>query len=246
MTWIGKNITDKSEFTTFLSGPVRSRLIDEPQLVALDSDLRALATTEMEVDTIERLLTIDTEREDWEIGEALAECLLEEEHGVKWPWNTERDKRTPKASLPGADLVGLTEEGGEALLVIGEVKTSFDKDTPPNVMTGRGGMIHQLDILINDLKIHFTLVKWLYARCKNTEFWEAYQKAIKRYLESGGKALMIFGLLMRDTIPNDLDIKNRAASLATTVTTPTKVELAVWYLPQPITDWATLTLRGAA
>ena len=39
---------------------------------------------------------------------------------MKFPWNSDRDKRTPKASLPGADLVGFIENGDEVVLVLGE------------------------------------------------------------------------------------------------------------------------------
>ena len=39
---------------------------------------------------------------------------------MKFPWNSDRDKRTPKASLSGADLVGFIENGDEVVLVLGE------------------------------------------------------------------------------------------------------------------------------
>jgi hypothetical protein len=52
----------------------------------------------------------------------------------------------PKASLPGADLVGLIALGADdAVLAIGEVKTFEDVDTHPGVMSGRSGMAHQLE-----------------------------------------------------------------------------------------------------
>lgn len=37
----------------------------------------------------------------------LQECALREDsvHGMHWPWNTVRDRRTPRVGLPGADLV---------------------------------------------------------------------------------------------------------------------------------------------
>ena len=58
------------------------------------------------------------EAEDWEVGEALAECALQHDSGreVHWPWNTVRDRRTPRASLPGTDLVGFwrAEHGNHA------------------------------------------------------------------------------------------------------------------------------------
>lgn len=243
--WHGKDVDNLEEFNAFLSGQTRGRLFDEEQQTQYEADLRALATTEMASDTISRLLASEPAKEPWEVGEALAESLLEEERGVKFPWNTERDKRTPKASLPGADLVGLMEDGEEALLVLGEVKTSSDANNPPQVMTGKSGMIHQLDNLATDISIHNCLLKWLHPRCKNTDLWPLYEKAAKRYLASGGRAIKLVGMLMRDTAPNELDLKNRAKDLATKVAAPTKVELDAWYLPTPIEDWPSVVQGGA-
>ena len=125
VSWSGKCVENETEFKAFLTGPTRSRIFDEEQHTRYEADLRALTTTGMASDTITRLLASEPEKESWEIGEALAECLLEEERGVKFPWNSDRDKRTPKASLPGADLVGFIENGDEVVLVLGEVWYDF-------------------------------------------------------------------------------------------------------------------------
>lgn len=244
VTWHGKNVDDQEAFNAYLSGPTRSRLFDEEHHSQFAADLNALATTGMASDTLVQLLASEPDKEPWAVGEALAECLLEEERGVKFPWNSERDKRTPKASLPGADIVGLMEDGEKALLVLGEVKTSSDTSTPPQVMTGKSGMIHQLDTLATNISIHNCLLKWLYPRCKNTDLWPLYQKAASNYLNSGGKAIKLVGMLMRDTTPNDLDLKNRAIHLATKVSSPTEVQLDAWYFPTPIEDWPTVVQGG--
>lgn len=191
----------------------------------------------MGVDTIERLLSTDGTREAWEVGEAMAECFLEDELGVEWPWNTNRDRRTPRASLPGADLVGFVDRGSGAEFAFGEVKTSEDDGTPPNVMTGRTGMIQQLEALAGNIEHHFTLIKWLHARCKNTEHWSSFQSAAARYVSSSGRAIFLCGLLMRDTQPAELDLRNRAAAISATVAGPTSAHLTAWYLPVAIADW---------
>lgn len=237
VSWQGRHVTDTKEFENFLAGPVHRRLTDEEYTELFRSDIRALASTDMAIGTLEKLLAAEPSREPWEVGESLAECLLAEEYEIQWPWNTERDKRTPRASLPGADLVGLITLDGEVSLALGEVKTSGDKNTPPNVMTGSSGMIHQLDKLAQNLQIHHTLLKWLHARCKDTEAWPLYNAAVKSYLESKGRAIVLFGLLMRDTTPHELDLKNRAAQLVEVVGPPTRVELVAWYFPYPIQDW---------
>lgn len=241
VTWEGKIIVDADEFNAYLRGPVRSRLIDQGNSQQFEADLQALATTGMAIDTLRQILMApETEREPWEVGEALAECLLEEMHNVKWPWNMVRDRRTPKASLPGADLVGFIITTSGTLLLFGEVKTSNDISNPPNVMYGRSGMISQLDNLANNCQNRNCLIKWLYHRCKNAEFGPLFQEAVTQYLHSGGQDFVLFGLLMRDTNPHILDLQNRAIELASVVANPTKVELNAWYLPTPINQWPSL------
>lgn len=243
VTWEGKHVVDAAEFNTYLRGPVRSRLIDQESSQRFESDLRALATTGMAATTLEQILmAAAADPEPWQVGEALAECLLEEERGAKWPWNMERDKRTPKASLPGADLVGFIGTSLGTQLLVGEVKTSDDLNRPPAVMYGRSGMVNQLDTLANNCRIHFCLVKWLYHRCRNTDFWVLYEEAVRNYLSSGGRAFVMFGLLMRDTSPHDLDLKHRAVGLAGVVVAPTRMELNAWYLPTPISRWPLIAL----
>ena len=247
VNWQGKRVCDTDEFKTYLQDPVRRRLIDESQRTSFESDLRALATTDMASTMLKNVLEAsETEREPWEIGEALAECLLKDQYEVSWPSNTERDKRTPKASLPGADLIGFIKINGQILLTLGEVKTSRDSNNPPGVMTGRGGMIHQLDRIANELKIHNKLLNYLHSRCKNTKFWPLYQEAVTYYLESRGHAIVLFGMLMRDTDPNQLDLENRALNLSKCVDSPTKVELIAWYLPCPVNEWPELVMGDAA
>ncbi len=246
VTWQGNHVSDAGEFRQYLAGSVRKRLTDEAQKDLLENDLRALATTDMASDTLKSLLSSEAEAEPWEVGEAMAECLLEEGLGVKWPWNMERDKRTPKASLPGADLVGFLATKDGMTLVLGEVKTSSDTNNPPNVMTGRSGMPHQLDTLAGNIRVHTSLIEWLHVRCKDTDFWSMFQEAIKHYLESKGRSIILFGILMRDTGPNEKDLSARAKALARKLISPTRAELHAWYCPDSIADWPALAKGGAS
>lgn len=240
VTWQGKIVSEVDSFNGYLQGPVRNRLLDEENRTAIEADLRALATTDMATETLSNLLASEPNHEPWEVGEALAECLLADEYGITWPWNMERDKRTPKASLPGADLVGFIEIDGQVFLALGEVKTSSDASAPPGTMHGRSGMIHQLDNLATSPQIHWCLLQWLIPRCKNTDSWPLCQAAIESYLSSGGRALVLFGLLMRDTQPNELDLINRAQALANSLAEPTSARLTAWYLPCDIDKWPAL------
>jgi hypothetical protein len=247
VNWQGKHVVDKKQFSSYLRGPVTKRMKDVEGADRLEADLRALATTGMAIDTLRQLLLASqAEREPWEVGEALAECVLEDELGAKWPWNMERDKRTPRANLPGADLIGFIGTNDGTLLLMGEVKTSSDCATPPCVLRGRSGMIHQVDKLCVNLQVHHCVIKWLYHRCRNNELWPLFQESVRKYLMTNGRALSLFGLLMRDTKPSDLDVQGRADELAKNVQEPTSVQLHVWYLPYPTNEWWSIVKENVA
>ena len=244
LPWRGTQITSADEFDTYLRGPVKARLGDSEPGQTFEEDLRALAATDMGISTVAQLLRATVAPLDWEVGEAVAECLLRDEYEVVWPWNEERDQKTPRASLPGADLVGFIGTDDDALLLFGEVKTSSSPSCPPNVLNGRTGLIVQIDELAKKQQIHRSLVKWLHARCKGTEFWPIYQSATRKYLESGGREMVLVGILLRDTPPNELDLKSRARALAASVSPPMRFRLDAWYLPRSCSAWVSVVTGG--
>jgi hypothetical protein len=132
---------------------------------------------------------------------------------VIWPWNEVRDRRTPRASLPGADLVGFCRDASGFRLLFGEVKTSGDARTPPQVMYGAHGMTWQLEASATSLGIQHSLLQWLNCRCRSPELRDAYREAVGRYLCSAGKDLLIVGVLLRDTASNEKDVESRARHL---------------------------------
>lgn len=243
-SWEGHWVKDDAHFKEFVRGVVRDRVADAAS--PFDVELRGLATTGMATEFVERLLRSVPEPKDWEVGEALAECILQQNSGpeIFWPWNTVRDRRTPRASLPGADLVGFCRDGEAVTLLFGEVKTSSDTNTPPNVMYGGSGMTWQLEESATRLDVQHSLLKWLHSRCQATLHRELYEKAVRRYLASAGKELLLVGVLIRDTRPNELDVKSRAMVLAKKLLLPTRVQIVAWYLPVPIQDWPNLLKEG--
>ncbi|MDG3440150.1 hypothetical protein [Nitrospirillum amazonense] len=211
------------------------------------ADMQALVTSDMAAQTVSEILEADPNTLNWEIGEAFAECILAESDDATWPWHEGRDLKTPKASLPGADIVGFVGDNQDACFLFGEVKTSSDISTPPGVLSGRSGLIHQVDTLANNARIKSCLVKYLYHRCVNTGFWPKYQAAVKRYLASGGKDIMIVGVLLRDTPHNILDLQSRGMALAASLNAPLRFRLDAWYLPRPCAEWpAILNATGAS
>ncbi|OEU70332.1 MAG: hypothetical protein BA863_05560 [Desulfovibrio sp. S3730MH75] len=235
--WQGYTLSDNDVFDSFMKEDVAARLNDEEGSSEFESHLRGLSLTEFGKDSLEAVLKAGTpEENDWAVGEALAETWLSQEHEVIWPWNMERDKRNANASLPGADLVGFVVNGTDTRLVMGEVKSSAQDQYPPNVLYGRSGMINQIDRLANDLGTIQTLLSWLLHRCKNTEFETYYNASAILYFDSGNKAVSLFGVLIRDTEANELDLKNRGKALGSSLNTPTSCHLIALHLPCKIAE----------
>ena len=195
VTWRGINMGDGDGLNAFMENDVASRLHDEEGGVEFEGHLRSLANTGFARDSLNAILAAEVpEERDWAVGEAMAEAYLASEYNITWPWNMERDKRNPHASLPGADLVGFRVTDGEVQLALGEVKTSTDANTPPSVMNGRSGMAHQIDNLASNLSLICQLLKWLLPRCKGTEHEASFNEAVSLFLNSGNKAIALFGV----------------------------------------------------
>ncbi|MFJ8136050.1 hypothetical protein [Streptomyces sp. NPDC096013] len=167
VSWSGVEVTT-DVMRELGAGPWAERVGDLEATRDFVTHLRGLATTDMETEFISALLAGEPEPLPWQVGEALAEVLLEHWHGALWVWDGARDRRRRKASLPGADLVGLCVADGSARLLFGEVKSSSEQSSPPGVMTGSDGMIDQLKRL-PEKNDHVTLMKWLRFRCQTPE-----------------------------------------------------------------------------
>jgi hypothetical protein len=246
--WQGISMAEGDRFESFMTNDVASRLHDEEGANEFEAHLRGLASTGFANNSLDEILAAEIpEERDWAVGEAMAEAYLTRKHDITWPWNMERDKRTLKASLPGADLVGFEINGENARLVLGEVKSSSEKKYPPQLMSGRKGhMGHQIDNLANNLGLINQLLKWLLPRCKKTEYETIFNAAITLFLNSGNRAIALFGVLIRDTEPNELDLQTRGQSLAGTLQAPTTCQLIALYLPCAIADLPARVLGGAS
>lgn len=246
--WQGYNLSDNDAFDSFMTEDVAARLNDEEGSIEFKSHLRSLSLTGFGKSSLEAVLDADIpEERDWAVGEAFAEAWLREEHKIIWPWNMERDKRNANASLPGADLIGFVVNGSESRLVLGEVKSSTEKKHPPQVMSGRSGHIgHQIDNLANNLGTITQLLKWLCPRCKNTDFETLYTDSLTLYFNSGNKAVSLFGVLIRDTKFNELDLKSRGKALGRSLSAPTSCYLLALHLPCEIAVLPERVKGGAA
>ena len=245
--WEGYDVSDKEAFHAFLTGPVADRAQDVDVQEPFEDELKALATTGIGTEFLRQFLAAVPDDRDWEVGEAFAETILAEDvnREVIWPWSERRDRRTPQASLPGADLVGFSRDAEGFVLLFGEVKTSTDLRVPPGVMLGRSGMTWQLENNATHLGVQHSLLRWLRLRCRTAELVAVYRAAVGRYLNSAGKDLLIIGVLLRDTGSDERDVESRARHLGSALDSPTRVEIMAWYFPVAIADWPGV-LGGAA
>lgn len=150
-----------------------------------------------------------------------------------------RDKRNPNANLPGADLVGISLEPGRCRFVFGEVKSSSDPSSPPTVLTGKSSMVRQLERLIDDHKLRFTLIKWLFVRVEDQDgnTGTTFDKALSAFVETCGAAVRLIGVLVRDTPARERDVSTRGKTLGEKVQSPGSIELHAMYMPKPMTQW---------
>lgn len=245
-SWQGERAVKGDGLNTFLRGPVAARLNDTEGGEELRSHLRGFSLTGMGHQALEEVLAADVpEERDWAAGEALAEAVLEEHHDVVLPWNTERDKRNPFASLPGADIIGFQRDGASHRLALGEVKCSSEEQSPPQVMSGRsGGIGHQLDTLAGNLGTICQLLKWLLPRVKGTTHEGSFNTACTRYFNSRRRDVALFGILIRDKEARETDLQARGRSLGGSLQVPSRCQLLALYLPWPISQLPSAIQQG--
>lgn len=236
--WEGLKLSDLQEFIAYLQNTVLPRFNDEEGDTELLREIESLESTDFAKETLRDLVNSSTNQpEDWEIGEALAECLLADRYGIIWPWNMSRDSRNPLSSDQGADMVGMVEEGRNIRFLFGEVKISQQNESPPTVTAGKNGIIKQLERLASEMHLHKQLVRWLFHRCQHCpQLMDKYKRALADFGETNRGNAYLFGVLLRDTTPSEMDLKNRAIALSNNLTDRNKARLDAWYLPDSLSN----------
>lgn len=245
--WYGFSVQDNQDYQNFMENNVRARLNDEEGQQIVENHLRPLASEGFETEALDELLNANHQEErDWAVGEAFAEAVLEENYGVEFPWNQARDLRNENASLPGADIVGLINDNGDYKLLFGEVKTSIQNTYPPNVLSGRSGMIYQLETIATNINRLYTLIKWLLYRCKNTDYEAHFNEAFKNLIHQENQGIFLVGVLVRPNIqPNSNDLENRGRRLGEAfLNTATQALLLAFYLPHDSQEFVTRVIGG--
>lgn len=230
VTALGISYSDQ-QLDQILSGPVKTILQDAAGQEELTDLLASLVTTDFEQNNLAEVLVEEREFEDWLVGEAIAESFIADHGRCEYPWPTSRDLKNSNASPAGCDLTGLQLLDDQELpyrFSFGEVKTSYDQNSPPSVMTSLG---KQLFGLRDDKSVKNDLVKYLGRHAVGKPWLTKYQSAAIRYFRSGGTDIAIYGVLVRDTVPRETDIRGRANALAVDCPEATDIELHAVHIP---------------
>lgn len=232
---------------SMLKGKIKNLLLDTPQRESMLDLLNTLKNdtgfnrSETLLIDIQALENQNVDVQDFRIAEAIAEVVLGEHFSCRFYWNELRDARNPKGNKTGADLVGFIEIDNQVLFLFGEVKTSSEQQSPPQVMTNPSGIEKQLKDLYSNHQKRVTLISYLQNKLQlqnnESDFKTDFQNAIKNYYNSNSKAnYLLYGVLVRDTQPNEKDLKPSYDKLKDEIINSGLKLLAI-YLPISKNEW---------
>lgn len=244
---LGWSWTAAADCREYLATRVRGRLKASDGSVALREYLQRMPDTGFRSDELSGQIQPSRVPRDWEIGEAIAEAVLEDESGCIFPWPTGWDRREDKGSLPGVDLVGFHRAASceSTRFAFGEVKSSSDVTSPPSVVGSPGTqspdrLVSQLRRLLTERKRRQDLIAWLRWRSfQDADSQRLFAEAIVAYFTAQPDAL-ILGVLVRGAVasqPTDLEaIAQHLSEFAGSL----ELRLFAVYLPFGMKDWPAL------
>lgn len=227
---------------------IKKKLTDYHGTLNLIKSFETISNTEFDKSVLEEIFRLKLDRIDpWRIGEAFGEFFLQEHFNVRFWYNHLRDLRNPNASDAGSDLVGFTDVDGETLFVFGEIKTSGDKNSPPQVVYGRSGLKKQIDDLVTNKRTINNLIRYLAFKVlelqKNDPFYLDFHRALAIYLKNQ-KRIHLFGLLVRDTACNCNDLKKRYLESKYTAYKDLLIKFLGLYIPIALEKWQSIVNGG--
>lgn len=237
---------DEPKCRDHLKGAVKDNLIDREQRDELLDTLKTLKsdtgfdTNDQLLADIQALENAEVSVQNFRIGEAYAEIVLEENFQCRFHWNELRDARNPKGNKTGADLVGFIEIDGQVLFLFGEVKTSSENANPPQVMTYEKGMEKQLCHLCDHPVKRRILISYLRNKARLFEdghqFKEDFDASVKAYYTAQG-SYQLMGVLVRDTDPVEEDVSESYHRIKDKILEPTGLKLLALYVPVKQSEW---------
>lgn len=239
---------DEQDCHVHLQGLVKDNLLDREERVVYLERLRTLRdetgfeASEGLLADIQALEKDNLQFQNFRVGEAYAEVILEQEFSCRFHWNELRDTRNPKGNKTGADLIGFIEVDDEVLFLFGEIKTSSEiANRPPQVMTGADGIERQLRDLHEDRSKRQILISYLHSKMRlfpeGNPFKQDFERGFKAYY-SNPQNYHLIGVLVRDVSPDVRDLSLSYGRLRTRVLEPVGLKLLALYLPIQQNDWS--------
>lgn len=234
----------ESEVNSLLQDEIKKNLLDSEQRESLSEMLKTLPKDtgfEMSDSLLLDIQSLENERlsvPNWRIGEAMAEVVLEKEFSCRFHWNELRDARNPQGNKTGADIVGFIELEGQILFLFGEVKTSSETNNrPPQVMTKSDGIENQLKELYEKREKRLILISYLQSKANilpdGHQFKIDFSEALRNYY----KKYQLIGILIRDVISDEDDLRKSYDRLKTQILNPQGLRLLALYTPVSKERW---------
>ena len=193
--------------------------------------LAELQSTGFDVRNIETVASMEPAPKPWQVGEVLAEVLLEDTENATFPWPPSWDKRTASASLPGPDIIGFHAVGDREHFLFGEIKSSDAKDLHASVIYGDDGLRNQIHRLVASEERRHVLIAWLKVRAPSQAWKARFDCCLAAYFAETVEALIV-GVLLSGLPPDE----SHLAPVRTVVEasgTAFQVLLLGYYLPIP-------------
>ena len=239
----GRRTASTHEFRRYVQSGVRDRLRRASPRDQLRDYLKELTSTGFSIANLESVSREEAALAPWEIGEVLAELLLEETEHAMFPWPPAWDKRSATASLPGPDLIGFLGDEGTERFLFGEVKSSDAEDVHASVIYGDDGLRNQIDRLLASEDRRQVLISWLFVRAEGQAWKSRFDQCITAYLANPSTAVIV-GVLLRGRDPLDSDLGPVRTAVEARIS-PYDVLLLGYYFPVRV-DELPATLEGTA
>lgn len=230
----GRRNTSTHEFRRFVQSRVRDRLRRADAREQLREYVTELTSTGFATANLGALSAEEVALAPWEIGEVLAEVLLEETEGADFPWPPSWDKRSATASLPGPDLIGFLGDDGSECFLFGEVKTSDADDVHASVIHGDDGLRRQIERLLTSEDRRQLLISWLCVRAKGRDWKPRFDRCLAVYLANPSQGAVV-AVLLRGREPSEVDLQP-VRSAVEDLASPYRRILLGYYLPVPIAE----------
>lgn len=208
---------------------VKPRYTEKKLNEKLTREFASVAKCEFETKILDDIIETTPEPAYWRVGEHIAMCYLEDQNLAYFPYAN--NDKNPDAYNPGIDLLGFSSSDNEVTFLIGEVKTSYDKKSPPSLMYGDGGLNNQLKIIACGNRKKKISIKWMLSNAPDDDkrAMNMLTSALTVYFES--KKIKIMGILIRSTVPNKSDLTSTYNKIKNMIDSPSSLNLFSIYLP---------------